>query len=61
MEMGANAILCRRNTLCRRSDDICAHHVQKARAIQHGRRLIHQLALPAVGHQTFLEPIRGHH
>ena len=60
MGLGADPLFCGRNPL-RYREHIRVDYVQTARTLQCGRSPVHQLALLAMGYQTVLEPVRGHH
>ncbi len=55
MGMGILTIFRPRASLCRR-DDAVGHNVQAAGNIQYGYRLIHIVALSAMGNKTVMEP-----
>ena len=58
--MGAHTLLCRSAAL-RGRDDHLAHHVQAAGPVERRHHPLHLLALPAVGHQAPVEPLRRPH
>lgn len=55
--MGTYLVLCRRAAL-RRRDDSIRDHVQAARYFQYRHRSLHELAVPTMGYQAILEPVR---